>query len=52
MEIRSLVVRWKFGGTPFKVSVSLKMREFQELIGVTLAKIPNIGERQLRVHVQ
>jgi len=34
------------GGTPQKVSETWKVRDSQDSIGVTLAKMPNNGERE------
>jgi hypothetical protein len=39
---------WQLGGTPYKVLETWEVRESQDSLGVTLAKMPNVGERELK----
>ena len=39
-----LVVEW--GGDPYKVPETWEVRDSQDSMGVTLAKVPNIGKRE------
>jgi hypothetical protein len=39
-------------GDPIKVTETGEVRDSKDSMGMTLVKIPNNGERELRVHLQ